>query len=141
MEQKKVIIVLALVFIIGASLAAISYSFWAVEGIRAYNMSIIVDDHIGFDTDNTTLSFGMVVPGAASSIRYIHLKNSNDHPVTAEFRCSGEMAEWVSLHGKERVLAPQEEAKVPVMAAAPKNTGFGNYTGLMRITFKRDILG
>ena len=137
MNQKQVIVLLVAALMLGAAVAVIAYSFFYIEGVKVYDMSIIVGDHIGFDVDNMTLAFGMVMPGSSSSTRFIVLENWEDRPLKVEFRASGDIADWVSLGSQEMILQPSEIKKVPVSATAPPDAEFGEYSGIIKIIFKR----
>ena len=125
--------------LIGFTAALMTYSFWYVEKVRVYNMTLIVYDHIGFDVDNETLAFGMVMPGTASSTRFLNVANGRDYPVLVQFTGTGEMAQWVSLHNTEIVLDPYETREVRVSANPPAEVAYGNYTGKFKIVFKKII--
>lgn len=139
MKLNKAIILLAIAIVIGSAMSVMFYSFYYINSIVTYNMSLIVYDHIGFDTDNRLLAFGMIMPGSSSSTRFIHLENYNNYPLKVEMRKIGQLAGWVSLSEENFVMEPHSNRTISASAAAPQNAQFGNYTGKVRAVFKRII--
>ncbi len=139
MKKSSLAILLLIMAAAGFCLAIVSYSFFYVEGAREYNASIMVGDHIGFNTDNTSVAFGMVMPGSSSSARFIKLSNKKDYPIKAEFSFSGDIARWIKARERRALLQPGEEKKIRLSADVPASVEYGNYTGKVRITFTRAL--
>jgi hypothetical protein len=102
-------------------------------------MSIIVGDHIGVDTSTESLTFGMVMPGYASSTRFIRLDNYNDYPLIADIKKTGEIAGWVTLNEDKFIMEPRSNKTISASAVAPINAKYGNHTGNIKVIFKRVI--
>ena len=138
-KKNHLFILLLVITLISITATTLFYSFYIIDDVREFNMSLIVGDHAGFDVDTERLAFGMVSPGGNSCIRFIDLSNKKDHSLKVYINFYGNFAEWVSVSENYFVLKPNEEKKLSFTAAAPKNAAYGNYTGKARFVFKRVI--
>ncbi|MCX6706858.1 MAG: hypothetical protein NT001_01815 [Candidatus Woesearchaeota archaeon] len=139
MKLNKALILLAIAIIIGSTVSMMFYSFYYINSIVTYDMSVVVGNHIGFDTDTDLLAFGMIMPGSSSSTRFINLDNYNDYPLMVEMKKTGEIAGWVTLSKENFIMDPHSNITLSTSAAAPPNAQLGNHTGKIRAVFKRVI--
>ncbi|MFO8015685.1 MAG: hypothetical protein R6U32_01130 [Candidatus Woesearchaeota archaeon] len=137
MKTKKAALILIVALLAGILLAVLAYRGHCIDKVQHYNMSIIVGDHLGFDTDNRTLAFGMVMPGRGSCTRFISLKNKAARTMNVEFEGRGRIGDWISIDGTEIMLGPYENRTVRVSATPPGDAEYGNYTGVLEMTFRK----
>ena len=137
MVAKRLVLVVVMAMVLGSALAFTAYTMYYTEYAVIYDMNITVGDHVGFDVDNETLAFGMVMSGSTSSTRFILLGNDMDYPLRVEFKASGEFADWIDINNEQTILEAHETRKVPVSATAPSDAELGDYRGKMRIIFKK----
>lgn len=139
MKIKELVIVLIVGFLISSTMAFLIYSFYYVEYVKVYGMNITIGDRLGFDTDNKSLTFGMVPPGSQSSTRYIDIVNYENHPVRVDILKKGEMAPWVVFSENTFLLAPKSNQTLTVSAMIPSGIEMGNYTGKFKVMFKKNL--
>ncbi len=139
MKKNHLFILLLVITLISITTTILFYSFYVIENVREFDMSLIVGDHAGFDVDTEKLSFGMVMPAGSSCTRYIFISNKKDYPLKVYINFYGNFADWVSVSDNYFVLKPDEEKKLSFTANAQKDAVYGNYTGKARFIFKRVI--
>jgi len=136
-KTKYLIVLLFIIAIISITATNLFYSFYVIEDVREFNMSLIVGDHAGFDVDTEKITFGMVKPAGNSCTRFVFISNKKDHPLKVYISLHGNFADWVSVSEDYFVLQPGEEKKLSFSASAPGDAAYGNYTGKARFVFKR----
>ena len=138
-KENKFYILVIVVFII--SLIFFMYSWYMNSKIvlerEEIDAIIEVTSIAGFAVTNESLVFGRLPPGT-SSYKDIIITNDYDFPIRVEFKAKGDISDFLVYYdivyldiGEEKII-PIETVKIP------KGTPYGNYTGKMVITFKRD---
>ena len=112
------------------------YDYFAIENIIKLSMSARVGDHFGLNADADAIRFGMVMPGTSSE-RSILANNNSTYPLRVAILKSGYIADWVKLSENNFILKENESKQIIFEAAAPKDSNFGNYTGKVKIIFKK----
>lgn len=135
MEKKKIIWLSVIVAILSITATSLFYSFYKVDYVQEFNMSIIVGDHLGIDVSEDKLSFGMVPPGKGSATRQINIQNSKNYPLKVNVHKYGEMKDWVSASPNSFVIRQNENKQVNFDARPPQGAEYGNYTGKVRFYF------
>ncbi|MBU0535812.1 MAG: hypothetical protein KKE20_02520 [Nanoarchaeota archaeon] len=136
-KTKKAVLLMLIAVILGFTAAMMVYSFYYVDKVEVYDMKVEVGDRAGFDVDNKTLAFGIVIPESTSSTRYFSLDNNENYPVKVEFKTRGDMAKWVSLNQAAFIMEPGTNMTIPVSVSVPYGTKTGNYTGSIKAVFKK----
>ncbi|MBI1968700.1 hypothetical protein HYS49_02215 [Candidatus Woesearchaeota archaeon] len=90
---------------------------------------------LGFNTDTDSLKFGGVSPNA-EVVRSMNVQ----YPFDAEVRlvADGTLASWLSINPAMFTLAAQEPQQVTFRLLVPPNVYDGNYTGMVRICFRKE---
>jgi len=138
-KKNYLFILLLVIALISITATILFYSFYIVEDVREFDMSLIVGDHAGFDVDTEKISFGMIMPAGNSCTRYVFVSNKKNHPLKVYISLHGNFADWVSVSDNCFVLQPGEEKKLSFSASAPRDAAYGNYTGKARFVFKRVV--
>jgi hypothetical protein len=112
------------------------YNFLTVVNLQEFEMRIKVADYVGVDVNTTVITFGTTMPGTLAS-RNLTFANNLTFPVKVELSTFGQMATWVFPEKNYFILQPGETMSMAVIARVPANTPFGNYTGKMRIIFRK----
>ncbi len=134
MNKKQLLILAIFIILIFAGITMITFSYYKIKASITIPMKIIVSEKIGLTTETEILHFGQARPGD-SGIRSIEIKNLNKVPVTAYFLTQGDIKNWVK---KEPIYLNKQESKnITISAKIPENAGFGEYTGVLKIVFKR----
>lgn len=110
------------------------YAFWYVKEVRVVKMSVEVNDHMGFDTNTSLLTFGMVMPGS-ESVRTIILGHDRDYPMKASITSYGDISDWVFVSDNNFIVHPNETVALNVKVMPPIEVAYGNYTGYLKIIF------
>lgn len=130
-------ILLVLILVFGAmGITLFAFNMLATIEVKDIEMDLKVGDRMGFNVDTDKLWFGMTNPGG-SAIREIVVSNSNEFPVTVSFFPLGDIKDIVSVSENNAVLMPAEEKTISVTASVPSGMPYGNYTGIMRVVFKK----
>lgn len=133
---KTVLVILCLIAI-AVSLTFLVYYFVSVKQIITYNAKVIVSDHIGFDVSKEALSFGMIMPGG-SSTRQIEVTNKDDIALKIQAKVSGDLRGWITFDMENGMLiGPGEHKSIVASTMAPFGAGYGNYTGQVKLIFRR----
>ena len=135
MIKKNIILLLIIVAILSITTTALFYSFYKVDYVKEFNMSIIVGDHMGIDVSGDKLSFGMVPPGQGSATRNVNVYNSKNYPLKVNVHKYGRIKDWVSVSPSNFIIKQNENKQVNFNAGPPEGTEYGNYTGKIRFYF------
>lgn len=139
MEKKNAIILLLILVFLTISLTMLTYSFFVIVDVKNVEMQVIVKSgRVGINLDTDKLWFGMISPGSSAS-REIELTNNKDYELETVLKPSGEIGDYVSFSENPAILKPHELKKVRVMLSLPETIAYGNYTGNLRIIFKRKL--
>ncbi|MBU2638111.1 MAG: hypothetical protein KJ955_04005 [Nanoarchaeota archaeon] len=134
-RNNAILIILILVFgTIGITL--LLYNLVTTVEIRDLEMDLKVGNRIGFNVASDKLWFGMTNPGGTAT-REIVISNSNTFPIIVKFFPLGEMKNIVSVSENNVVLETSAEKTVSITASVPSDMPYGNYTGVMRVVFKK----
>ncbi|MBU0467025.1 MAG: hypothetical protein KJ718_06090 [Nanoarchaeota archaeon] len=117
-----VFVVLSLVFVFNSS---------KLVGVREFDVYFEVDvGSIGFDVNNTFLTFGQVNPSGGGK-REVTINNNYNFPVKVEVLVSENMLRLVDVESGF-IVEPGKNVSVPVKLNVPDNFALGNYTGKIR---------
>lgn len=133
--KKKIILLLIIAAIISITLTSLFYSFYKVDYVREFDMSIVIGDHVGIDTSPDALSFGMVPPGGSSAKRNINIYNPKNYPLKVNVNKYGEIKYWVSASPSTFIIKENEGKQVSFVVSPPSNAEYGNHTGKVRFYF------
>lgn len=136
MDKFKFLILLIAVVMITISSTVIIYTLLNVKEVREIDMLLKVGATSGLNADTDYIKFGKVVPGG-SSTRNITLENNHDLPLRCDISASGKVSDFVSFSENFFTLQSGEKKTVSITASVPEGTPYGNYTGKMKIVFKR----
>lgn len=138
--MKKYIFYLALllVVIISSFLTYKFYNYYIIEETFILDMEVKVDDHFGLNADTDALKFGRLMPGT-SALRSISVGNNATFPLKVAILKSGQMKDWVKVSENNFVLKINESKSIIFEAYAPENLDFGNYSGIVKIIFKKTL--
>ncbi len=138
MKITKFFFLLIIVVIISAFLTYFFYDYFIIEKEYTLDMKLRIDDHFGLNADANALKFGMIKPGTSSE-RYILINNNATYPLKVVIVKSGYIADWVNVSENNFVLKENESKQIIFEAIAPKDSNFGNYTGKVKIIFKKTL--
>ncbi|MBS3097876.1 hypothetical protein J4209_03735 [Candidatus Woesearchaeota archaeon] len=137
MKKALFLLFLILIAVISISLTAIFYSLGVVE-----TMDIKVglkvpesDTHIGFDTNESALKFG-IVPRGVSSTRVIEIYNDKGYSMNVKIIKSGFVTDWIDSE-TDFIIKPNESRRISFTATVPEGALAGNYSGNVRFIFKK----
>lgn len=118
--------------------SAVIYYFFAVP-LDSYEIqaSAFVDlDRVGFDVNDSALTFGIVSPGG-TSLRKVFIANNYKFPVRVKAIPDGEIDYLLDYPAVTRV-EPGQQAAIPVTFVVPNNFSYGNYSGKVKFLVIRD---
>ena len=91
---------------------------------------------IGFDLNNTALTFGAVNPGG-SATRSIEINNNRAFPVEVRFSLSKEIEEYIKIEKESYYLGVNETLNIPIVLSVPVKIKEGSYKGKIVILISR----
>ena len=136
MKKFQLSVLISSTAILSIALVLVFYSFFKVVHIEEIGMDITVGDHIGMNSDNDALHFGMVMKGACAH-RNIIVKHEFDFPVKVSTRISGELGKWTLVDNNNQVIKNGEEIEVSFHVCPPREAEYEDYTGTARVFFER----
>ena len=98
--------------------------------------SFTVSEHVGFDLNNSALTFGLVQPGHSSS-REIFIENNHDVSVLVIIQSKGDISDFLIVSENSFYLNSGEEKKIDFSVILPKDLEFGKYEGEIEVIFKK----
>lgn len=138
-KSNKFYLIIVFIFILSCLLFL--FSFYLNKNIvldeQGVFTSLMIGDKVGFDTNNTALTFGMI-PAGGSSQRNISLENSYNFPIEVEFKLKGDIKEFL-VFDKVVYLSAGEVKEIAFYAQAPPSSEFGNYSGIFSVVFKKHL--
>ena len=135
MNKTKTILIAIIICLIGAGAASASYMTYKIKETTTLDMDIEISSRGGLVGD-PGIHFGRITPGGYST-KKITINNTYNHNLEIVAKFSGELGKWVSIEGAEEALTPGETRTVELIAAPPRTTPHGNYTGQVKILQKR----
>jgi|SRR3989344_6133922 len=99
-------------------------------------MQLIIGNKTGFAVTNASLDFGGLKTDTSSQ-KQITLFNGYSFPIIAEFTFLGNISEYMIKNNPERLDVDERRNVTISTIVIPKNATYGNYSGSLRITFKR----
>ncbi|MFH2020472.1 MAG: hypothetical protein ABIJ34_03600 [archaeon] len=136
MKSYKALVIILCIFMVMFFLGMLVQKFQSAEEIIVVRMQYQITDKMGFNTDTDALYFGNGYPGTTTK-RYIILNNSHEYPVLISIRLEGDLTPFVSVSENNFVLQPADMHVITYYVKSPKETSYGNYTGLSTLIFKR----
>lgn len=104
---------------------------------REFLTELKVGDSVGFDLNNSVLTFGTIPPGLFSN-RSIILENDYGFPVYFEFSAKGNIKDFL-IFEKVILLGDGEKRSVDILAKVPGDSKEGAYSGKIIIILKKGI--
>lgn len=138
MKIIKFFLLLIVLVIIFTFLTYIFYNSFIIEKVYILDMKIKISDHFGLNADTDSINFGMLMPGTSGE-RAIFLNNNATYPLKVLILKSGYIAEWVKISENNFILKEKENKEIIFEAFIPKNINFGNYTGKVKVIFKKTL--
>jgi len=136
--MKRIIIVIILVGLIGIfSAMSLYYTFFTVN-IQELNMDLIVDDHIGFNTQTDALHFGTMFLGGQAE-RELTVSNDNRYPVIVNIKNTGNCSDFVTVDKNNFLVPSKNNHTIKYTMNLPMTANKGNYDGVTRLTIKRKL--
>jgi len=120
------------------SLTFLFYTYYYLQDVQEIYMKMKIGDIIGFDTNSSVISFG-IVPIGGSSERKATLKNMQGIPLRVRTKKMGEMAKWVYVSEEDFILEAYEEKELKFTAVPSTDAKKGAYDGSIRFVFTRVI--
>lgn len=138
--MKKNIFILSLIFaLLAGTFIAILYYSSLIYDVAYISMDIKISDHPGINVDSDALHFGKATsPGGAD--RYILVSNDYALPLKVMITSRGELSSWINLNESSFILEPAETRSIKVSAEIPSGVSYGNYTGTLKILFRKLII-
>lgn len=134
-ENKKIVLAL---FILSAVLLFLSvFSFLNKSAIlREYPVSFVVEKGtVGFDLNNSALTFGKIPPGGTGE-RKIDFYNNQNETIKIKILASRELENFLNFESDYEILS-KKNVTIPVRVVVPFDAEEGNYSGKIRILLKR----
>lgn len=97
--------------------------------------SVIVGEKTGFDLDNSSLSFGKVIPGNGVS-REIEIKNNYNFPIYTQIIIKGNISRFLNV--KPQIINPDKTKKLKFNLNIPEDIVNNTYKGKVIILLKED---
>ncbi|QQG38605.1 MAG: hypothetical protein HYS32_03285 [Candidatus Woesearchaeota archaeon] len=133
MKNKKALIYFLLIAVISITLTTIFLTLNKnnVE-YREIDIFITIGKVVGFNVNPSAIYFGTVPKGGISK-RTIQLNTTEKSII--EIKTYGEASDWISVDKNKFIL--DGSTNITVIADVPVNSELGNYTGKLKIYFRK----
>ena len=138
MKKHIFFLALLLVVILSSFLTYKFYNYYIIEETFIFTMEVKVDDHFGLNADTDALRFGKLMHGTSAQ-RSVSMGNNATFPLKVAIFKFGQMKDWVKISENNFVLKINETKSIIFEAYAPENIDFGNYSGKVKIIFKKTL--
>lgn len=139
MKVKNFFLILILVVIIFTTLTVIFYNNYIIEHVYEVDMFLRVGQSVGIAVDDDRINFGKIPPGSTGETS-IFVTNNNTYPLKVILTKSGEIKDWVKIEDNNFRLNQDETKEIFLLATPPFGNSFGNYSGFLRVTFKKYLI-
>jgi len=136
MKIIKFFLFLIVAVMVSCILTYILYNFFIIENIYTLDMNVKIGYNLGLNVDGDSIKFGKLMPGTSGE-RSILINNNATYPLRVVILKSGYIADWVKISENNFILKEKESKEVIFEAFAPTNVGVGNYTGKVKVIFKK----
>jgi hypothetical protein len=136
LKLPKLLIMIILIFIIYIGLIYIFYYSLAVYKVVEYDVYLIVGNKIGFDLSTEYIHFGIVPPNG-SSTKNVFIYNNEDKKLKLQLKLEGNVSQFVYVKDFSPTIMPHENKTLTFYAIVPGNASYGNYSGKLKIIFRR----
>ncbi len=103
---------------------------------KEIEMTLEISDKAGFAINGSALVFGRLTP-LTSSDKQIILTNGYSFPIVVVFNFTGNISEYMIKNNPERLEVGGRKNVTISTIFIPQGAVFGNYSGTLKITFKR----
>lgn len=139
MKFGKFLLLVLITILISFSLTFFFYTHYILQDVLELDMKIKIGDAVGFDTNTSVISFGIIPKEGGSSQRPVILNNMENKPLRVYIKKSGEMAKWVYISEDNFILQGYETKELLFTAIPSKDAEVGAYKGKVRFIFTRVI--
>mgnify|MGYP001562819281 CR=1 FL=1 len=130
---KKIIILSSILIILVISIAVVYFMYSVIDVVYIdFDFKVSDPKHIGFNVDSDALHFGIIPPGGNG---HRDLILENEERVRVLIKVIG--SDYVYPNKNNFILGPNNSTSVEFSASPPLDTLPGNYSGKVRIIFKR----
>lgn len=139
--NRRIIYLVYSVFFISFLFLVLSLFFYflfkvPINSYTLFASTAVAPDGIGFDLNDSALTFGVVGPGG-TSMRQLSFANNYSFPVKVELVVNGELRNLIEYSVFTKVKSG-EKVLIPLTVIAPGNATYRNYTGSVDILVLRD---
>lgn len=134
--MKKLALLIVVVVLLGMGLGGLLFAFVTSVEHRTLYTSITVAEHLGFDLNDTVLTFGSNFPGQIQERTFV-VQNFNEYSVAVTLIAEGDLAEYLSLSNSTFELLSGGSEKVMASVRLPKNVSYGTINGTIETILRR----
>jgi len=98
-------------------------------------VKFIIGDRLGFDVNSSELTYGIILKGN-SGVRKLIIENNYSFPVIVRLYVSSEISDYIYSENN-LIIDKNEQIKLPVILRVPNDIEYGNYTGKIRVEFRK----
>lgn len=135
MKKKKIIIIAIFILLIIIAAAYLYTSKKKLLEVKEIDMYLTVANYTGFNIDTEAIFFGTVIKGGTA--RRIITINNYHIESNVFIVIEGDLKKWVSISDNNFTMHPNESRNITISTSIPQNAEFKNYTGKLRILFKK----
>ncbi len=132
LKLSLILLILAIVVPSVAFLSMYSYNTYKVKKIP---LSVTVDNYVGIDVTNKSLSFGTVPPGGRAR-KNVTIDSIYNKSVLVKINIAGDTKDWIA-HEDSIILEPNETETISFIAVPPSNITKNSYNGTVIVSFHR----
>tara|TARA_Y100000310_G_scaffold144893_2_gene144174 strand:- start:940 stop:1341 length:402 start_codon:yes stop_codon:yes gene_type:complete len=131
MKKTNIILLNIVIFLFIILVISLLFQIINPYTIKKVPIFLEVGSTVGIDVNTTAITFSVVRPGARAERTLVFRSN-----VTETITLYVKDIPFVSVANEEFIVRPNETVINVIIAAPPKNTPSGNYTGTLLIVSK-----
>lgn len=139
MKLIQLVLLMVVVLLLSVTATLYFYSNYIIVDEWAIPAEAIVDGRTGFQHDKGKLLFGNVM-GGNTGRKFVNVSNRKDETLQVKVGMDGDLGVWTEIEPREFTLDPGEHQKVALRLSIPEDPTYGNYSGTVRIVFKRPLI-
>lgn len=101
-------------------------------------MNLKVGNHVGFNTDNDAIYFGIIIPGNYG-VRNMTLTSDYDFDVKVKMKVDSEYKDWYEVSDNNFILKKNGKKEIEILVNVPEGVEMKEYNSTLNVYFWKTI--
>ncbi|MFH1133619.1 MAG: hypothetical protein V1735_03950 [Nanoarchaeota archaeon] len=136
MQRSTVVLMVIAAALVASAVGAFLYANVMIVEVQQLPIDFQVDNLVGLNVDTDALHMGRMMPGGNAQ-RGITISHKKGSTLYARLSVVGEAAPYITITPQRLEVPRGLDKEVRFDADIPEDMPYGNYTGVVRIVFRR----